>query len=410
MVRSGTNTRLLIGILLITSTLTIMVDTAISPALPAIRSHFAGVDNADFWVRLVLVFPSLFVALGAPLVGTLIDRAGRKHVLSVSTGFYGVAGGAGYVLDTLPALLVSRALLGLGAAGISVTATTLISDYFQNEEQRETVFGWQGAFITFGGTVFVIVGGIVASLGWRAPFLIYAGALVVVPLIVIVLYEPESDRASDAAGVRMADESVQQLLTRVPLGRLGVIYASALIGMIVFFMVPVDIPFYLKQVVNGGGVLAGVAVATSTLFSAIISTQYTRLRSRLAIVSLVTLMFLLLGIGFGIISVGTAMWSIMLGLAVTGSGVGLLVPTLNAWIASDIPPDVRGRAFGGLTCAIFLGQFLSPLVSSPVSAWLGLRLTFRVGAVVLVGLGIAFAVFSRHTRMSRQPTDATTAD
>lgn len=77
----------------------------------------------------------------------------------MSIGLYGLAGGAGSVLVTLPLLLASRALLGIGAAGVFVTATTLITDEFPTEGRRETVLGWQGAFITFGGMVFLGVGG-----------------------------------------------------------------------------------------------------------------------------------------------------------------------------------------------------------------------------------------------------------
>lgn len=390
MPRSATNTRLLIGTLLVASTLTIMVDTAISPALPAIKSHFAGVNNADFWVRLVLVFPSVFVALGAPIIGVFIDRIGRKPILTVSTVLYGLGGGAGYVLDTIPTLLASRAVLGIGAAGVFVTVTTLISDYFPTEERRDTVFGWQGSFMTFGGVVFLVIGGMLARLGWRVPFLIYASALALVPLIVLVLYEPE--RTDDAAGTLAADESIRQLIGRLPLGTLALIYAIALIGNVVFFLVPVEIPFYVTKVLNAGSVLTGIAVATTALFAALISTQYTRIRDRLDIVPIVAIMFAIMGIGFGIVSFGYSVWMILLGLAVTGVGVGLLVPNMNAWIAIDVPEDVRGRAFGGLTSALFLGQFLSPLISSPVSAWLSLRLAFRVGGVALVGLSLVFSV------------------
>lgn len=72
---------------------------------------------------------------------------------------------------------------------------------------------------------------------------------------------------------------------------------------------------------------------------------------------------------------------------------------------NDIPEDMRGRAFGGLTSAIFLGQFLSPLISSPISARLGLRLTFRVGGIVLIGLSIVFLALSSRGRVGNQPTE-----
>lgn len=400
MSRPDTNTRLVIGTLLVASTLTIMVDTAISPALPAIEHHFTSIDNAGFWVQFVLVLPSLFVAFGAPIIGVLIDRIGRKPVLSVSTVLYGLAGGAGFFLNTIPTLLVSRALLGIGAAGVFVTATTLISDYFPSKERRDTIFGWQGAFTTFGGVVFLLIGGVLASFGWRVPFLIYACTLVLVPLIVLVLYEPE--RADDAPETVAADESIRQLLERMPLGTLALIYAIALIGSAVFFLVPVEVPFYVTTVVNAGSVLTGLAVATTALFAALTSTQYTRIRDRLDVVLIVALMFGLTGVGLGIVSFGYTVWMILLGLAVTGVGVGFLVPNTNAWIAVDVPEDVRGRAFGGLTSALFFGQFISPLISSPLSAWLGLRLTFRIGGVVLIGLSIVFVTLAWRGRVRSQ--------
>lgn len=73
--------RLGVTTLLLVSTLTVMVDTVISPALPALHAHFAGVENVDLLARLVLTFPSIFVALSAPVIGILIDKIGRKPVL-----------------------------------------------------------------------------------------------------------------------------------------------------------------------------------------------------------------------------------------------------------------------------------------------------------------------------------------
>ncbi|MFB9809054.1 hypothetical protein ACFFQF_29940 [Haladaptatus pallidirubidus] len=100
--------------LLLVSTLTVMVDTVISPALPALHAHFTGVENVDLLARLVLTFSSIFVALSAPVIGTFIDRIGWKLILQVSVGLYGFAGGAECVIDSLPVLLASRALLGSG--------------------------------------------------------------------------------------------------------------------------------------------------------------------------------------------------------------------------------------------------------------------------------------------------------
>jgi MFS family permease len=43
---------------------------------------------------------------------------------------YALAGGAGFVLDSLLAIIVSRAFLGVAVGGITVGATALITDYY----------------------------------------------------------------------------------------------------------------------------------------------------------------------------------------------------------------------------------------------------------------------------------------
>ncbi|AHZ23720.1 MFS transporter [Haloferax mediterranei ATCC 33500] len=94
MTRTDGNTRLRTVALLLTSMLTVMVSTAIAPALPAIHNAFGEVPNADFLVRFVLTVPALSVIVLSPVVGVIIDRFGRTVPLFVSMVLYGLAGGA----------------------------------------------------------------------------------------------------------------------------------------------------------------------------------------------------------------------------------------------------------------------------------------------------------------------------
>lgn len=68
--------------------------------------------------------PALFVVIGAPIAGLMVDRWGRKPLLVVSIPLYALAGSSGFLLESLSSILVARALLGLAVAGIMTSVTT----------------------------------------------------------------------------------------------------------------------------------------------------------------------------------------------------------------------------------------------------------------------------------------------
>lgn len=94
-----------------------------------------------------------------------------------------------------------------------------------------------------------------------------------------------------------------------------------------------------------------------------------------------------MGLGYvGIGLVGTY-GLVLVVLALTGLDLGLLMPNLNVWTATEVPDNLRGRALGGLTTFFFLGQFLLPIVSQPLSQAIGLTATYGLAGVLLVVLG-----------------------
>jgi MFS family permease len=86
---------------------------------------------------------------------------------------------------------------------------------------------------------------------------------------------------------------------------------------------------------------------------------------------------------------------VLLGLAITGVGLGLLMPNMNFYLTSIAPDNLRGRVLSGITTAFFLGQFLSPLLSQPLSKSIGLGNTYGVAALAMVGLTVAVLLLLR---------------
>ena len=181
--------------LLYISTLTVTAGATISPALPAMKEHFSTAPNVDFLVALTLSITPLFIVLGSPPAGLVVDRWGRKVLLLLSVAGYGLFGTVGFWIDSLAVLLASRALLGLAVAGLTTCITTLIADYYSGPD-RSQMMGFQAGFMSLDGVIFTLLGGLLANCGWRNPFLLHLLGLLALPIIAVWILSPHSARAA----------------------------------------------------------------------------------------------------------------------------------------------------------------------------------------------------------------------
>jgi len=365
---------------LMLSMLTIMAGTPVAPALPKIAAAFAGEPHAELLARLVLTMPALFTVIGAPLAGLIADRLGRRPLALASLVLYALAGTSGFFAETLQQILAGRALLGLAVGGCITAGTALITDYYQGEE-RIRVLGFQAAFTTGGGVLFISLGGLLAELGWRFPFLLYLVAVGVFALVVLVIHEPKRAPSPAPGGVGNG----------LPLGFIAVIYLIALVGHTCFFSVPVQMPFFLQRDFAIGGVGTGLIMSLATVFASVTAFNFGRVKSRLSYGAILVLMFAMMSVGYIIIGLAPAVWVLVFGLCITGVAAGLLIPSVNNWIAEITRPHNRGRAFGIIATSLFLGQFLAPIVMAPLVS----RVSYGTFFVILGLFLLVMAVLIR---------------
>ena len=367
--------------LLLVSSLTIMSIITISPALPQMMRAFADIENAEFLVKLILTIPALLIAIVSPITGRLIDKHGRLRMLWIALGLYAVAGSAGFLLTNLYHILVSRIFLGV-AVGMSMTVVvTLIADYFQGLERQKFV-GLQIAFMSFGGILFIGLGGILADINWRFPFLIYLFALIVLPMSIAFLTEPV---------VVKTDSSVTQNVKAPPF--MWLLFFNTMVMWIIFFLIPVQIPFYLKAIGVEKNALIGAAIATSTLFSAVSSFSYSKLKQRFNFMTIFSIGYVLMAAAFVTISISHSYAWVIFAMMLAGLGMGMMIPNTNMWVMKIAPPQIRGKEIGKLTTFWFLGQFLSPIIIYPLLQVLTLSNVLLAGAGLLFLVSIAFVLF-----------------
>ena len=100
-----------------------------------------------------------------------------------------------------------------------------------------------------------------------------------------------------------------------------------------------------------------------------------------------------MAIGFLVISSAQQYSTVIIGMIISGFGLGLMMPNLNIWLLSVTPPKIRGTAVGILTMSLFLGQFFSPIAVAPLEQVYSLSGVFFLGGGFMVGISLFFVLF-----------------
>ncbi|MFJ7269072.1 MFS transporter [Streptomyces sp. NPDC099050] len=340
------------------SCLPVLGAVLLAPVLPRMRDHFEGVPGSGALVPLILTVPALSIALLAPFAGVLVDRLGRKRLLLVATVMYSIFGTAPLWLESLHGILVSRFLVGIAEAAIMTACTTLIGDYYSGEV-RDRYLALQTMCASVSATFFFVLGGVLGSASWRAPFWLYAVGLLIAPAMARALPTPIPTSEGDLAHAH-AHAHVPPAKGAFSVWRMAGICVLTVFGAVVFYTVPVEMAFLLDGLdVDSTGAIGAVTAAASaaTVLGSIV---FTRLPARRR--QSLWAFFGVCAAGFLIMGTADSLPLLVAGAVLNCIGTGLLLPALVTRAMSGLGFSDRGRGMGLWTAAFFLGEFLCPLV------------------------------------------------
>jgi len=365
--------------LLMVATLGIMSGITIVSSLPLISHTFSDIPNIEFLSKLMLTIPSIIIALFSPIAGHIIDKWGRLKPLYVGIALFIVGGSSGFYLHDFYVILVGRAVLGFGVALIMTSSTALIGDYF-SEEVRHKFMSKQGMTTALGGIVFISTGGLLAQMHWSYPFAIYLIPILFVPFLLKSLYEPEKHK-------HVEDLEVEPKLLPV--------YFTAFFVMVLFYMMPTQMPYLIVNTLGGDAQTVGFVIASSMVFTALTSMQYARIKAKFSYLQIYTTTFMLFGIGLFIISQVSVIATLFLATIPIGMAFGMLFVNTNAWFLSLVPASKRGKAAGLLTSSFFLGQFSSPLLFQPIVSMSSIQTLFLLVSGIAMCVAMLLFIKSR---------------
>ena len=160
--------RYALGILVVVYTFNFIDRQILAILLPAIKAEFL----VDDWVLGFLAgsaFALFYATLGVP-IALLADRWNRRNLIAIAVAIWSamtaLSGAAGNIVH----LSLARIGVGIGEAGCSPAAHSLISDYYP-PKQRSTAMGIFTLGISLGIMIAYLAGGWVAqNIGWREAF------------------------------------------------------------------------------------------------------------------------------------------------------------------------------------------------------------------------------------------------
>ncbi|TFG11270.1 MFS transporter [Candidatus Thorarchaeota archaeon] len=354
----------------------------ISPALPVIRDVFSVTDaTASLLVSAYFLVGILF----SPFIGILEDRFGRRPVLGFSLITFGVTGGLLMLVPSFWMILAIRFIQGTAAAGLFISTVTLIGDTFDGA-QRNSVLGMNNAILSITAAAFPILGGILVTISWNTPFLVY---LVAVPIGLAALKyveEPVNNvTENDKPGIRKTMGVLANREMIVP-------YGSAILGEILLFgAILTTLPFYLSREYALEPVTIGIAVSLTSIASAIAAMGNGKLAEGLSNIRIIGFSFVLYGLGLAAFWLAPSLEWVIISAAVFGAGVGFTLPAIDSQITNCIPEGFRGEALSIRNSATFLGRTTGPILFTAIALVIGYPLLL-IGSG-LVALAIAAVLF-----------------
>jgi len=354
------------------SLLTVMAGAAIAPALGIIKAHFS--EAPDMLVQLIVSMPALLIIITNILFLQLSRRVRTRTIATTGLLLYVAAGAGCFFIDDIYILLLLRAVLGISVGLIMPLSTGLLAYYFPPEEQAR-LMGLSAAMNQMGGVVATLLSGILATIEWNYAFLVYLMGLIAV--VMVWLWLPDAQLG--ASSRHSVPFHPRQLLKFHP----SVI--GMLLLMILFFIFPTNFAIIVgKQTALSSNSITMIMVGLDLVAFFVGLAFGGLMRCMRVIIKYFTPVSFFLGYAFYL---NGSLSMVLLGSMMVGIATGLGVPYLNTIASIKGGRDSATTVMPLLSAALYLGQFLSPLIVIPLSKGLfdgDITGPYKVGCILSV--------------------------
>lgn len=409
------------------SVASLTANTVLAPSLPDILQDL---DLAKKWAGPIVGAGPLPGILFAPIFGVLADRYGKRLIVSLALGLFGLATIPIAVAPNVWLLILGRLIQGIGASTLVAVAIAIIADFWDGDD-RARYIGWNSAVITTCVALLPLAGGITADLtSWR-----WAAALqlIALPTALLVWFRlpdatvaPASDSVvSDAAKASAPSDSVpsdgalngsalkndgEVATIRRRLKNLGRsatqrhVRPVLVLGFVSFFLIfgvfLSIMPLYLKSEFGLETTERSLVIALPGAFAVLGSLSVSAIRGRIqnqwSILAAGLSLFALAFVG---LSVAPMIAFAIAAAALYGYAEGFTIPTMQEATVRAAPAGQRATYVAIFTSASRAGQSVGPITAAAVATFVGDRFSLGSAAAV-AALTVSYIFRVRHRSAS----------
>ena len=353
------------------------------PVLPVMENE---IGISPFQSSMIITIYSIVAILLIPLAGFLSDHIGRKKVIIPSLIITAIGGfisaWAGWKMDNpYSIILIGRALQGVGAAGAFPIVLPLVGDMFKTDEEVSSSLGLIETSNTLGKVLSPILGSFLAGFVWFIPFFsIPIFCLVSILLMWFLVKTP--NKRQEPIPFKTFINNIKDTFKN----NWKWLYAVFIIG-IILMLVLFAVLFYLsdtfEKVYDIKGVKKGLFLAIplgALCLASYITGKF--IKENKVLMKWITFSgIVLLAVSIVMLSFSQAMWLMLTLFVLSGIGIGVGLPCLDAFITSGIAKEERGTVSSIYSSMRFIGVAAGPPIMALMMKYTESSLFYILGGL-----------------------------
>jgi len=308
----------------------------LSILLPAIRDEFQ-VGDAVLGLLAGTAFALFYVTLGVP-IAQLADRVNRRNLIAIAVAVWSGMTALSGLSATFWQLALARIGVGIGEAGCSPPAHSMIADYYP-PEKRSSAMGFYTLGISTGVMLAYLAGGWVAeNIGWREAFLIVGVPGLFLALILrFTVIEPQ--RGASEQRLDSGRKPRLRVVMRFLLVRRSFLYMAVAAGLSAFvgysvinFFPSFMVRSFAVDVATLGlwlGLIYGIAGGLGFFMGGYIADHVGRTGHRKALWFIAAAVLITASFNFAVYLAPTAVWCLLLSIIPAVTSNFYLAPVLS---------------------------------------------------------------------------------